>query len=204
MNPITIPISQSTSDTPSVPGTLYGSGTTAVILSNMDTNDQREWAPVVEALSSGPHMVVTYDYPGFSLEQSPILEAVIAHVTAMGATRIFLAGASRGGVASLKVAAKHPNDKRIVGIAALSSPIEHEGTIFYTEEELKAISVPKLLINSEGDDGAADNHRMLALFSAPKTLAFYPGDGHGTQIFDEHKDAAVETLATFINHAFSA
>ncbi|VFQ42807.1 alpha/beta fold hydrolase [Desulfoluna butyratoxydans] len=204
MTPMTISISQSTSNTSSVSGSLYGSGTTAVILSNMDTNDQREWEPVVEALASGPHMVVTYDYPGFSLDQSHILEAVISHVASMGATRFLLAGASRGGVASLKVASRRPHDEKIVGVAALSAPIEHEGSVFYTAEELKAIAVPKLLVNSEGDDGAADNHRMLTLFNAPKTLAIYPGDGHGTQIFDEHKEAAVEALVSFINRAFSA
>ncbi|SCX80913.1 alpha/beta fold hydrolase [Desulfoluna spongiiphila] len=203
MKPITIPITRTSSDIPSIPGTLYGTGKSAVIFSNMDTNDQQEWNPVVKALVPGPCMVVTYDYPGFSIDQSEILEEVVSCVAGMGAERIILIGASRGGVASLKVASRRVHDDRIVAVAALSAPIEHEGSVFYTDDELREISVPKLLINSEEDDGAEDNRKMLSLFCEPKKLLFYSGDGHGAEIFDGHEEAVVEALLDFINRSFS-
>jgi len=40
MKQITIPITRSSSNIPPIPGALYGTGKSAVILSNMDTNGQ--------------------------------------------------------------------------------------------------------------------------------------------------------------------
>lgn len=179
-------------------GKLYGSGDVAIILSNMDTNDQDEWSPVVNDLISDRYMVLTYDYPEHMDDQSGILEDALSFVGDLGAKKIILIGASRGGVASIKVAARHVNDDRIVGVAALSAPMAYEGTVFYGKGELSEINIPKLLLNSEDDDGAKENREMFQIFIEPKELVLYPGKAHGTELFDKERESIVKKLQGFI------
>ncbi|WP_028582377.1 alpha/beta hydrolase [Desulfogranum japonicum] len=179
----------------SITGNLYGSGDIAIIFSNMDTNEQSEWNPLIRHLRLDRCMGFTYTYPTHMNDQSEILEEVISYAHGLGVKKIVLVGASRGGVASLKVAARNVNNDSIVGVIALSAPIEYEGTIFYNANELKAIKIPKLLLNSEKDGGAEDNRKMLELFCDPKELFFYSGDAHGTELFDHE----LKSIATKIN-----
>ncbi|PLX92396.1 MAG: alpha/beta hydrolase [Desulfuromonas sp.] len=195
---VCIPVKDSTSRHSTTNGSLYGSGETAIILSNMDTNDQTEWDAVVEALVADDRMIVTYDYLQQQDDQSPVLEDVIAFVCAAGAKTVILVGASRGGVASINVAANTKDNHCILGVVALSAPIEYEGIVFYGKEELSRIKIPKLLINSEHDDGASDTREMFQLFDEPKELVFYPGDAHGTQLFTREHQAIITELQDFI------
>ena len=175
----------------SVNGKRYGSGDIAIIFSNMDTNEQSEWNPIINCLISDRYMGFTYDYPEHKDDQSEILEEVISFAHGLGVKKIVLVGASRGGVASIKVAARQVNNDKIVGVIAISAPIEYEGTVFYSDSELRTIKIPKLLVNSEKDDGAEDNRKMLELFSEPKELLFYSGDAHGTELFENERESVV-------------
>lgn len=86
-------------------GSLYGSSETAVILSNMNTNNQIEWQPLLEPLLNGGYMVLTYDYINPQADQWDVLTDVISHIKTIGAKRIVLIGASRGGVTSFNAGA---------------------------------------------------------------------------------------------------
>lgn len=185
----------------SINGTLYGSGELGVVFSNMDTNDQNEWNPIVTDLISDKHTAFTYDYPKHMDDQSGTLEDAISFIREQGAKKIILIGASRGGVASIKVAARHVTDDNIVGVVALSAPIEYEGTVFYSKAELNGILIPKLLINSENDAGANDNRAMFDIFSEPKELLIFPGDAHGTELFNEKRESIVVKLQEFMEYA---
>ena len=143
-------------------------------------------------------MGITYDYPEQMNDQSRILEDVISFVLGLGAKKIILVGASRGGVASIKVAARNVESRNIVGIVAFSAPIEYEGSVFYSKEELGSIKIPKLLINSENDDGAKDNRKMFEMLREPKRLQFYPGDAHGTELFNKERELITKQLQDFI------
>lgn len=182
----------------SVNGKLYGVGNVAIIFSNMDTNDQNEWKPIISELISDRCTGLTYDYPEHIDDQSEILEEVISFARGLGAKKIVLIGASRGGVASIKVAARHVNDDSIVGIIAISAPIEYEGTVFYSNDELIGIKIPKLLLNSENDGGAGDNRKMFEIFSEPKELIFYSGDAHGTELFSNQKESVMTKISGFV------
>ena len=195
---VRIPVNSLSLKHNSTQGFLYGCGETAIILSNMDTNDQTEWDGVVEGLVADTTMVLTYDYPQQQDDQSPILQEAISFVCAAGAKNVILVGASRGGVASIKVAAHPPADQRLVGVVALSAPIEYGGTVFYNKEELSRIKIPKLLINSEHDDGASDTREMFQLFEEPKEMLFYPGDAHGTQLFAREQQSIITKLQDFV------
>jgi hypothetical protein len=182
----------------SVNGKIYGSGDIAIIFSNMDTNEQNEWSPIIGGLISDRYMGLTYDYPEHMDDQSEILEKVISFVRSLGAKKIVLIGASRGGVTSIKVAARHVNNDGIVGVIAISAPIEYEGIVFYSDDELRAITIPKLLLNSEKDGGAEDNRKMLEIFSEPKELLFYSGDAHGTELFENERESVTNKISGFI------
>ncbi len=147
-------------------------------------------------------MILTYNYFDFNEKQHDTLEDVVLFTKNSGAKKIIIIGASRGGVASLKVAARSVNDKSIIGVAAISAQIEYEGITFYSSEELRSIKVPKLLIDSELDGGAEDNRKMIKILSEPKDLLFYKGDAHGTQIFENNRESLVKRLRDFIRSVF--
>lgn len=108
-----------------------------------------------------------------------------------------------GGVAAIKVAARHVNNDSVVAIVAISAPIEYEGTAFYSNDELRAITIPKLLLNSEKDDGAEDNRKMLEIFSEPKSLLIYPGNAHGTELFKNDRESVTAKISVFIKSVLS-
>ncbi|MEZ4599021.1 MAG: alpha/beta hydrolase [Syntrophotaleaceae bacterium] len=199
---VSIPITQLSQYSRSTNGNLYGSGHMAIILSNMDTNDKSEWDAIISDLISDEYMILTYDYFQHMDDQSRTLEDAVSFICDAGAKKIILIGASRGGVASIKVAARHMNNSCIVGVVAFSAPIEYEGTVFFNKDELSRIKIPKLLINSENDDGANDTRKMFELFENPKELLIYPGDAHGTELFDKERESIVKKLLDFTGAAF--
>ncbi len=105
---------------------------------------------------------------------------------------------------TIQAAANNNINSDIVAVAALAAPIEYEGTVFYSAEELNSISVPKLLINSEGDDSASDTRKMHEMLIEPKAISFYSGDEHGTDIFNNpnHKKALIKQLVNFVSSSF--
>ncbi|MCP3927122.1 MAG: alpha/beta hydrolase [Desulfobacterales bacterium] len=185
-----------------IDGKIYGSGNNAIIFSNMDTNVQEEWDPIVEVLEPEGYMILTYNYFDFNEKQHDTLEDVVLFTKNSGAKKIIIIGASRGGVASLKVATRSVNNKSVIGVAAISAQIEYEGTTFYSTEELRSIKIPKLLIDSELDGGAEDNRKMIKILNDPKDLLFYKGDAHGTQIFENNRESLVKRLRDFISSVF--
>lgn len=200
---VSVPITKASPEKKSTNGKLYGSGDMAIIFSNMDTNDQNEWNPIIKDLISDRYMLFTYDYTEHMDDQSGTLEDAISFIDDLGAKQIILIGASRGGVASIKVLTRNVKNDSIVGVVAFSAPIEYEGTVFYSKAELNAINIPKLLINSENDAGANDNLKMFEIFSEPKELLFYPGEAHGTELFDKERESIIKKLQSFIKAALT-
>lgn len=196
--PFCLPLKRANITNKFVNGKIFGSGDIAIIFSNMDTNNQSEWLPVISDLISDRYMGLTYNYPEHMNDQSEILEEVISFTYGLGAKKIILIGASRGGVASIKVAARHANNNSIIGVLAISAPIEYERTVFYSNDELSRIKIPKLLLNSENDGGADDNRKMIDIFSEPKELFFYSGDAHGTELFDNERESVAAKMNSFM------
>jgi uncharacterized protein len=53
-----------------------------------------------------------------------------------------------------------------------------------SNNEIRAISAPKLFINSTGDIFADDTQQMFQKARPPKALHLYPGSAHGVAIFE--------------------
>jgi len=84
----------------------------------------------------------------------------------------------------------------VAGVIALSP----EYLFGLSDTDIRAISAPKLIINSEGDSFASDDQQMFQNARPPKALHLYPGDAHGVVIFgtDNGQDLVARILA-FVN-----
>jgi len=168
-------------------GRLYGSqNDTVVILSHMLPNDQRAWFPFAQVLEDNGYAALTFDFRGFgesagSKDASTLdddLSAVIGYIRGRGKTRIFLVGASMGATTSLVVASQEP----VNGVVAISPPAK-----FNEQDGLAAVpllSVPKLFIASVDDEGALQFDDLVAAAAEPKEVESYPGNEHGTALFE--------------------
>lgn len=187
-------------------GAFYGNGPNVVILSNMDPNDVESWAPIIPELVAQKLSVISYEYNRSGTDRLKDLIEVLDFAQSHGFSKIVLIGACRGGVISIQAAANNNSNSGIVAVAALAVPIEYHGTIFYSSEELASISVPKLLINSEGDYSANDTRKIHEAFIEPKAISFYSGNEHGTDMFNNpnHKKALVQQLINFASLSFQA
>ena len=95
-------------------GRVFGTGTTAVVLSNMGDNDPGPWEHFAPLLAARGYTVLTYSYrypldtasftPAMAAGTVPDLEGAIAYARAGGAQRLVLVGASLGGITVGKVA----------------------------------------------------------------------------------------------------
>jgi pimeloyl-ACP methyl ester carboxylesterase len=99
----------------------------------------------------------------------------------------------------MQIVAQPGADTTLVGAVAISAPLEHEGVVFFHDDELGRIKVPTLLINTEHDECAVGTRQIFDLISAPKTMIFYDGSEHGTEIFATKREALLTTLVNFVD-----
>ncbi|GHO89344.1 alpha/beta hydrolase [Dictyobacter formicarum] len=194
-----------TADNVNLAGSLYGNGKVFVICSHELRTTKEIWkdSGMPQRLAALGYHVLAYDFRGngdsggtSDLTVLDIdLKAAIAFAQKQGATKIILLGSSMGGTASLKVAAK----TNVAAIITLSSPETFPTNV--TDEDVKAISAPKLFINSAYDTYTSDTTHMHDIASPPKELHIYPGNQHGTAIFGTESGADLtQRIFTFITH----
>jgi len=142
----------------SLTGRVYGSGSTAVVLSNMGDNDPAPWDAFAPVLAARGYTVLVYSYryprltPDFTAAMAAgtvaDLRAAIALVRREGATRLVLIGASLGGMATAKVA----GSARPAAVVVMASPLDlAEADFRITPRELAAMTSPKLVVASDAD-----------------------------------------------------
>ncbi len=190
-------------------GRVFGTGTTAVVLSNMGDNDPAAWEDFAPTLADADYTVLTYAYR-FPTHTSNLdatkangavddLAGAVAFVRRQGAQRVILIGASLGGMATAKVAARLRAD----GVVIIASPIDRQTTLQLRVEpaELTAITASKLFVASD-DDANVDIAETRALFDQarePKQWQTYPSTAHGTQLLaTTHGDALRQRLLEFV------
>lgn len=172
-------------------GHRFGKGTTAVILGHQSGGDLCEWLPYARRLASRGFFVFAIDFRGHGLSQvragraenrlAADLAAATKEMRKLGKRKVFLVGASMGGIASLVAGA---NIKPAVdGVVSVSAPARFRGLdAVATASRLR---VPVLYVAAEGDDNAGydfseDAREMqAATASADKRLEIVPGTLHG-------------------------
>lgn len=172
-------------------GHRFGKGTTAVVLGHQSEGDLCEWLPYARRLAAQGYFVFPIDFRGYGFSQrrsgaaanrlAADLAAATQAMRKLGKRKVFLVGASMGGIASLVAGAniQPPVD----GVVSISAPGRFHGMdAVATAPRLR---VPVLYLATVGDDNAGydfskDAEAMYAkTASADKRLQILPGDLHG-------------------------
>lgn len=177
-------------------GHLFGSGPVAVILAHAFNKDESSWYPLADDLARRGFQVLTFNFRGFTGSQGTkdatkldldVAAAVKAMREQQGAMAVFLVGASLGGTASLKVAAR----ERVAGVVTLSALMESRGLA--VDQDVPRITAPKLFLASQRDTSASQSARdFTGLAQEPKQTIYRTGDSHGADMLKGDQGSPVK------------
>ena len=189
-------------------GHRFGKGTKAVILAHQSEGDLCDWLPYARRLASQGYFVFPIDFRGYGFSQARTgaaanrfaadLAAATKALRRLGKKKVFLVGASMGGIASL-VAGVNVTPA-VNGVVAVSAPARFRG--MDAVKTAPRLRVPVLYLAAERDDNAgydfsADAESMhAATASADKRLEVLPGSLHGIALMagSARAKAAVESF----------
>ena len=175
-------------------GHFFGNGPTAVILGHQSNGSLCDWLSYARRLARLGYTAFAIDFRGHGLSQTRAgaagnrlardLDAAVKLVRARGSGKVFLVGASMGGIASLVAGA---NVKpRVDGVVSVSAPARFMG--MNATATAPRLRVPVLYLAAEADDNAgydfsADAREMYAATAAAdKRLRILPGSQHGVAL----------------------
>jgi alpha-beta hydrolase superfamily lysophospholipase len=174
-----------------------GSGPVAVVLAHQGRSDLCEELPYAKTLIAAGLRVLAFDFRSNGHSAYPAknplayrndFAAAIRHLNAVGATRVFLIGASMGGAAAVQNSGGLP----FAGVVSLS------GTRLWTGFGInrpgpRALRAPFLYIGSRSDYRAPLQEARAIVRSTgtrDKRSVLYPGARHGWQLVQSAPFAA--------------
>jgi alpha-beta hydrolase superfamily lysophospholipase len=192
-------------------GATLGSGRTGVVLAHESPADLCGWLPFAQTLDRAGFRVLLFDHRQHGLSASPTnppkagrftpdLEGAVEELKREGAAKVFLMGASFGGVTSIVAGSRLGSE--IAGVVSASGEAGLPNRYGGPEAELDALAaVPKLqapfLIVGSREDGylpPSDARELLQRAgSAHKRLVLFGGDYHGWDLFSRSPDNARAT-----------
>ena len=171
-------------------GHRFGKGTTAVILTHQSEGDLCDWLPYAKRLASKGYFAFPIDFRGYGFSDTPPsgtyryvqdIAAAVKSLRKLGKTKIFVVGASMGGIAAVVAGANV--SPPLAGVVSVSSPARFRGM-----DGVKAgprLRVPMFYLAATADDNAGydfskDAEAMFARTAAKdKRLELLPGSAHG-------------------------
>jgi dienelactone hydrolase len=194
-----------TEDNVTLNGQIVGQGRTAIIFSNGKGVPKINWQPVAQQLATSGYLCLLYDYRGIPPSggqndpdlRDRDLRAAIEVARVRGATSLVLVGSSFGGTLTAALAVQ----ARPAAIVILSAPLS-DGAISVTDDDLRALTMPKLFMATHGDTryvGAVQH--MYDVSPQPKQIEVYPGANHGDAIlaFADTGGASMRQLTAFLH-----
>ena len=174
-------------------GHRFGTGTTAVIFAHQSEGSLCDWLPYAKRLASKGYFTFPIDFRGYGFSDVPAagpyrypqdIAAAARALRKLGKKKIFVVGASMGGLAAVVAGANVA--PLLAGVVSVSSPARFRGM-----DGVKAgprLRVPTLYLAATADDNAgydfsenADTlHRAAA--SKDKRLELLPGAAHGIDL----------------------
>jgi len=195
-----------TSDDVQITAKKFGKGDLAVILAHQGTigANQRDWEPFARMIAQRGFTAVTLDFRGYGHSKGDPtttyylirdMRAVIDYLKGEGYERFICIGASMGGTTCLRAAVEY----NLEGIVVIGSLYTTGEPTQITEDELAALRIPKLFITTENDGYGVPEaiKSMYKVSQEPKLLRIFPGDVHGTKMFDQpyREEFTAELLA---------
>jgi dienelactone hydrolase len=182
------PVRFETADGVTVAGHLYSGGgpkRKVVVLAHEYPTSQKAWTAFARELATKGVDALTFDFRGYgetggSKDTAKIdrdLESAVRFIRSRDYAQVYVFGASMGGTAALKVAARLD----LAGVATLSAPTDFQGLDARTD--VKSVTEPRLFLAAKGDDGAPGAVDYFAQ-NAPgaKTTQILEGSAHGTEL----------------------
>jgi alpha-beta hydrolase superfamily lysophospholipase len=171
-------------------GHRFGKGTTAVILTHQSEGDLCDWLPHAKRLAARGYFAFPIDFRGYGFSDVPAagpyryaqdIAAAAKALRKLGKRKIFVVGASMGGIAAVLAGANV--SPPLAGVVSVSSPARFRGM-----DGVKAgarLRVPVLYLAATADDNGGYDfsedakalHRAAA--SKDKRLELLPGSAHG-------------------------
>jgi len=171
-------------------GHRFGKGTTAVILTHQSEGDLCDWLPYAKRLAARGYFVFPIDFRGYGFSDVPVagpyryaqdIAAATEALRKLGKRKIFVVGASMGGIAAVVAGANV--SPPLAGVVSVSSPARYRGM-----DGVKAgprLRAPLLYLAATADDNGGfdfseDAEAMFAKTAAKdKRLELLPGAAHG-------------------------
>lgn len=166
-------------------GRHYGSGDVTVVLAHMLPSDQESWTEFASTLNGEGYAAFSFNFRGFTPSKGDKdidqidkdLEGALLYLEGQGVEKIVIIGASMGGTAAVKVAAR----REVIGIVTISAPLEIQG--LSVEDDVSQVTAAKLFFVAEDDRSAQRSAGTLYDASqAPKVLETFTGSEHGTDL----------------------
>lgn len=185
------PVKFETADGVTISGHLYstaGPKRKVVVLAHEFPTNQKAWTAFAKELAGRGVHALTFDFRGYgetggSKDVAKIdrdLESAVRFIRSRDYAQVYVIGASMGGTAALKVAARLD----LAGVVTISTPASIMG--LDASQDVPKIAEPKLFMAGTRDDGGAyadDAHGFMSASPAPKSDAYFDSDKHGTQLF---------------------
>ena len=194
-----------TSDGVTIRGHLYsvpGPKQRIVIFAHDFPRDQIAWQDFARELAASGIATLTFDFRGYgetggekdAAKVDLDLEAAASFMESRDYPLIYVVGASFGGTAALKVAAR----RDFAGVVAVSAPAEFRG--LDARQDVAGVGEPKLFIASRGDGYAPDAVAFfLSSAPEPKESRLFDGAAHGTELLQSGAAAAFkQALIDFV------
>jgi pimeloyl-ACP methyl ester carboxylesterase len=158
---------------------VFGHGPVGIVLAHERGGSLCNWASIAPELADQGFRVLIFDFGPLANAGSDMVAAT-EELRHRGAKQIVVGGASLGGTAALKTAARAGN---VVGAFSLSAP-----ALFGNLEGLPAVRRfrgPVLFVAAMEDSPFAEDARLLyrAAVSREKELLIVPGSEHGTDLY---------------------
>jgi pimeloyl-ACP methyl ester carboxylesterase len=198
-------------------GASLGDGSTGIVLAHESPADLCGWLPYAKVLGAAGFRVLAFDHRHFGLSQLPIaaakcgrfskdLAGAVAELEREGAKKVFLMGASFGGITSMVSGSRLGS--KTAGVISVSGE-EQLANRCGPAAELDAIdAVPRLrtpfLIIGSREDGFLPPSDARALLrragSLHKRLVLFPGADHGWDILENapYRERANAVVQAFI------
>ncbi|WP_326999720.1 alpha/beta hydrolase [Dactylosporangium sp. NBC_01737] len=177
-------------------GLLFGTGRTVLVLAPQASADACSWLSWARQEAAAGYRVLALDFGGEGRSQrgpdgkpsGDVLSAV-AYARTLGAERVVLVGASRGGTAVLVAAAAQPP---VTAVVSLSAPDAYAGE--NAAAAAPRIAVPVLYVAATGETSFAAAAQTMydATTDQRRRIALVPGSLHGTSLLTIAADGAPE------------